>query len=326
MKRHELYLKIWEDCRGILKPGGRTAVIGGGISGLHLAWFLRARQMQVTVFEPQRTGSLRIPLMHACSALKKRPPLWETAASFSRTWYNKQSLQSKSVKRLENDFGEFFVIRTRPYLRFLRNAVISQGVTVERARTMKSPGFDMVIVAAGGESRHFFPKIYEAKTIPIHGWESYFNSRNTRPHFTPAQADRNEVATNFMEFPPRAGLIHRNDEKRADVEALAREIFPNQRAALFEGVRLASVDRNPIVGFFPPPEINSYDQLKVKFQKENYAALASRDQSPFFFTAMGYHAMTYTPYLAHAVAGWLTGVRDQNMICTLTPARFLPRN
>lgn len=326
MKRRDVYRKIWQDCCGLLKPGNRVAIAGGGISGLHLAWFLRQQDLQVTVFEPQRTGSLRIPLMHACSALKKRPLLWETAAAFSRIWYKQQAHETPSLLIRESAAGDFFVIRTRAYLRFLRDAVISQGVTVERRKLPDTTGFDLVMIAAGCEAQTFFPENLATMALKIHGWESYFSTRGARPYFTPTQAEYNEVATNFMEFPPRSGLIQRNDEKRQDIAALARDIFPNRRSALFEGVRLASPDRNPIVGFFPPSEINTYDKLRESCTRENYAVLASRNHSPFFFTAMGYHAMTYAPFLAHAVAGWLIGKQDQNMICTLTPARFLPRN
>lgn len=326
MKRHELYRKIWLDCRGIVRPGDRVAIIGGGISGLHLAWFLQEQGLKITVFEPQSIGSLRIPLMHACSALRKRPTLWEAAAVFSRTWYKQQASRTKSIMCHKNASGEYFVIRTRAYLRFLRAAVVDRGVMMERAAKADTSGFDLVAVAAGSQSAVFFPRNFRSIAYNIHGWESYFSSRGAEPLFTAEQAGLNEITTNFMEFWPRAALIHRNDQGQDSARALAREIFPGRRRALFAGVRLASPDRNPVVGFFPPSEINSYDRLKVNFQKENYSAEASRHSSPFFFTAMGYHAMTYTPYLAHAVAHWLTGSGDQNMICTLTPARFLPRN
>lgn len=327
MKRHELYRKIWQDCNGILKAGSHIAIIGGGISGLHLAWFFGRQKIRVTVFEPGKTGSLRVPLMHACCTLKKRPQLWEAAANFSRRWYSQNALETQCLSLRENPFGEYFVIRTRAYLLFLKNAVLNQGATIVQRKILREPtGYDLVVVAAGAKSQGLLPGQYSAATFQIHGWESYFCAHGAEPRFTAEQAECYEVTTNFMTYSKRAGLIHRNSEERADAQALARSIFPGQRSALFEGVRLAAADRNPIVGFCPPGEINTYDKLKVKFQKENYAALASRSQSPFFFTAMGYHAMTYGPFLAHSVAGWLTGNGGQNMICTLTPARFLPRS
>jgi hypothetical protein len=121
------------------------------------------------------------------------------------------------------------------------------------------------------------PHQFRTAAYQIQGLESYFKPAGSTARFTAAQEERNAVTTNFMEFSSRAGFIHRNNESRAEAIDLARQIFPGRRSALFEGVRLAAADRNPIVGFFPPPEITSYDALKVKFQKENYAALASRE-------------------------------------------------
>ena len=85
---------------------------------------------------------------------------------------------------------------------------------------------------------------------------------------------------------------------------MAAQMYPNKRSYLFKGTRLTSRDRLPVVGRLPG---NAY--------------------SPVYFTAMGYHAMTYAPFLAAKTAAWLSGHEDEdrNLICGLTPARLLPK-
>lgn len=299
MKRAELFLKIWRECHGILSPGARVAVVGGGISGLHLAHALRQQKFFVTVFEPQSVGGVKIPLMHACHTLKVRAPLWEKAAAYARAWYRK-GVQSGDVIEKSNAFGSYFIIQARSYLRHLKKDLKTQGVEFENraidATAGLLPGFALMCIATGAATTL-------AATRIIPGWESYF-SRHGAPA-TAADLGRNgDKITNYIHLRARAGFIHRNGESRDSATAFAREIHPTGRHALFYGERLTTRDRFPVVGF-----------------------AGAVQASPFLFCAMGYHAMTYTPYLAQSVAMQLAGrgVGDENLISTLTPARFLPR-
>jgi len=93
--------------------------------------------------------------------------------------------------------------------------------------------------------------------------------------------------------------------------------------ALFSAYRLVTRDKLPIVGFMPNHSVNSYDLLRHKVLRDEPVVNAQE----FAFTGFGFHAMTYTPFLAQAVATHFAGerVNSENLISALTPARFLPR-
>jgi glycine/D-amino acid oxidase-like deaminating enzyme len=298
VKRSDFFLKIWRECAGMLPPGARVAIHGGGISGLHLAWAFAQRNFSVTVFEPRRNGGIRIPLMHACHTLKVRAPLWEQAASYARRWY-RDAAQDGTVIEKENEFGAYFIVRTRYYLRRLRRKLKDQGVqfATETASLEVQSAFTLTCIATGAATQML------PATQIISGWESYF-SRHGSPALEASIGRHGNKITNYIYLPPRAGFIHANKETRESAEIFGRELHPTGRHALFRGDRLTTRDRLPAVGF-----------------------LSAANISPLMFCAMGYHAMTYTPYLADAVAGQLTGkpTGDENLVCALTPARFLPQ-
>ncbi len=298
MKRSELLMDIWRQSEGVLQPAARVAVIGGGISGLHLAQALAGQNFSVTVFEPRRTGGVRIPLMHACHTLKTRAPLWEKSATYARLWY--RDMGGDAVTERNNAFGSYFIIEARRYLKQLKRRLKAQGVQFSNDTLHNTgavlPDFALTCVATGAATAL-------AATQIIPGWESYF-SRHGAPAPDAEIGKNGDKVTNYMHLPSRAGFIHRNGETRDSAAAFARGLHPTGRHALLGGQRLTTRDRFPVVGF--AEKVNA---------------------SPFLFCAMGYHAMTYAPYLAHAVAAHLTGDgTDENLISTLSPARFLPRN
>lgn len=300
MKRAEFFQNTWRQSHGILQPGARVAVIGAGISGLHLAHALHEKKISVTVFDPQKNGGLRIPLMHACHTVKRRAPLWEKAAEYSRAWYRIGKMNGDGVSEQNNDFGAYFNIRMRRYLGKLRSRLAAKGVGFRRdIADQNSPlaDFDLTCAATGAAT------ILTATRI-IPGWESYF-SRQGAPAPDAEIGKNGSRITNYIYLGKRAGFIHRNGETRASAAAFARNLHPTGRHVLFYGERLTTRDRFPVLGFAGPAQ-----------------------RSPFLFCAMGYHAMTYAPYLSYVTAAHFIGDApiDENLICTLTPARFLPRS
>lgn len=296
MKRAGEYLKNWNASRGSLHAGAKVAIVGAGVSGIHLAHFLNERGFAVTVFDPQNRGGVSIPLVHACHTVKGRAPLWEKAATFARDWYLRKDQPRNAITTCCNDFGIYFNIRLRSYVTFWKRRLIDSGVcfkseTVENELPL--PGFEKTFFAKGNGTTSL------AATRIIPGWESYF-SRITAPAEQANIGKNGGKITNYMYVHPRAGFIHRNDEAATAAKNFAAEIHPTGRRALFYGERLTTRDRFPVVG--------GYGEI-------------------WFFCAMGYHALTYTPYLAQAVAAHLAGdpCADENLISTLTPARFIPR-
>jgi FAD dependent oxidoreductase len=299
VKRAEFLLNIWRQSHGILKPKARVAVIGGGISGLHLAYTLAERNISVTIFEPKHTGGVRIPLMHACHTLKVRAPLWEKAAEYSRAWYRAEAESASDVFEKSNEFGSYFNISSRPYLRHLKARLAAQGVEFRRETVDCDAilaGFNLTCIATGSATA-----LGVTRTIP--GWESYFSRHGAAA--SDADVGKNgDKITNYISMNSRAGFIHRNGETRESATAFGKALHPTGRHALFQGERLTTRDRFPVVGFA--------DAVSA---------------SPFLFCAMGYHAMTYAPFLADVVTTHLAGgtSADENLISTLSPARFLPR-
>lgn len=307
MKRRVYFEILWQQDYGRLKARGNVAIAGAGISGLHLAAALVARGFEVTVFDPQQFGGLRVPLMHACSTPKPRAGLWQAAAVWSRTWYTDLPFTTSAVKSQTNAFGEGFTIHTRPYLRALRRFLQQKKVKfVSEEFDDTATGFIEAFTATGIAGQTRLNSIAESAVKPLIGLESYFGNINADANFSPEDEARVAVTTNYMRHARRAGFIHRNNEPAADAATLAQKMYPTKKSYLFSGTRLTSRDRLPVVGRLP-----------------------NETGEPFYFTAMGYHAMTYAPFLATRVAQWLVGEEegeDRNLICGLTPARFLPRD
>lgn len=296
MKRAEEYIQIWNQARGSLRAAAKVAVVGCGVSGIHLAYFLHARGFAVTVFDPRQRSGVRVPLVHACHTVKVRAPLWEKAATFARSWYTQDHQPRWIIESHHNDFGVYFNIRLRGYLSFWKKRLIGAGVTFRHesiAAETPLPGFDLTFFAKGSAT-HALPA---TRTIP--GWESYFSRFGAPAEKANIGKNGNKI-TNYIHMAPRAGFIHRNNETAETAASFAAAIHPTGRKALFYGERLTTRDRFPVVG-------------------------ASGEI--WLFCAMGYHALTYTPYLAQAVSAHLAGDRftDENLISTLTPTRFLPR-
>lgn len=297
MKRAEEYLRIWKASRGSLRAGANVAIVGCGVSGLHLAYFLNKRGLAVTLFDPQRRSGVRVPLVHACHTVKVRAPLWENAATFAREWYQHDHQPREIIEAHRNDFGLYFNIRLRSYLSFWRKRLMQNGVVFKYesiAAEQPLAGFDLTFLAKGAATT----TLTATRTIP--GWESYFSRFGAPAEKANIGKNGNKI-TNYIHMARRAGFIHRNDETAETAVNFAAEIHPTGRRALFYGERLTTRDRFPVVG------------------------LAG---GTWLFCAMGYHALTYTPYLAQTVAAHLCGdtVADENLISTLTPARFLPRS
>jgi len=308
VKRKEFHDLLWQKGLGSLQTGSEVAIAGAGISGLHLAEALVGHGYRVSVFEPEYCGGLRVPMMHACHAAKPRPELWQKATGWSRLWYTQLPFSTGAVEMHEGDYGQFFTIRTRQYLRDLRDHVRQSGAQYVRKRIdfteARHLGFSAFFIATGQATQSTLNAIMPGAAQLIVGGETYFGNVNSDPVFPPEDLTRLAAATNFMRHGRRAAFIHRNGETAAEAGARAALMYSKKRAYFFGGVRLASRDRLPVVGCLPGP-----------------------NAQPYFFTAMGYHAMTYAPYLATKFASWLAGKddEDRNLICGLTPARFIPR-
>ncbi|AFM12178.1 NAD(P)-binding protein [Turneriella parva] len=305
MKRRDYFELLWQQDHGKLGARGKIAIAGAGTSGLHLAYALVTRGFEVTVFDPLPFGGLRVPLMHACNTVKPRSGLWQAAAAWSRGWYTNLPFATTAVLIHKTAFGQGFTILARPYLRALRRFLKQQGVNFVKAEfDLAATGFVEAITAVGIASQPALNALAEGAVKPLPGIETYFGNVTADAEFSPEDQARVAVTTNYIRHGRRAGFIHRNNETPGDALAMAQQMYPTNRPYLFGGTRLTSRDRLPIVGRLP-----------------------GDPRQPFFFTAMGYHAMTYAPFLATRVAQWLVGEEDEdrNLICGLTPARFLPR-
>jgi len=308
MRRQPFHDYLWQRALGSLSGGSSVAIAGAGISGLHLAAALAKYGHRVTVFDAHRFGGLRIPMMHACSTTRHRSEFWQRAAVWSRSWYQNLPFATNSVEKHADGLGDYFTVLARSYLRALRLHLAREGVRFVTARLAtgdaESKTFAEIFVATGIGNEPALNQIIEAAARPLPGLESYFGNISNEAAFSVEDQKRLEASTNYFRHGRRAAFIHRNDETEAEATARAGNMYPRKRSYLFRGTRLTTRDRLPVVGRLPGLEY-----------------------SPFYFTAMGYHAMTYTPFLAEKTAAWLSGHQDEdrNLICGLTPARFLPK-
>lgn len=322
MNRRQFYHKIWRDCLGMLREGKpRVAIAGGGIAGTHLALALSRHGSAVTLFEPAAVGGVRIPVMHACQTPKTRVGLWQAATEYSRSWYAGLIARGFPVVMTDSPQGKFFTMAARRHLRGLYAMLAAQQV--EKRRRMFTPSdaaeFDFHFIATGAATglsgfRHLAPA-----TQLIRGYETY--AARISAH-EPAAAEA------LLQLPRRLALVHRREATVESAYAEARSAISAGRYALFGDHRIVTRDRLPVVGFAPAPVYADYNEFRWHIKDHNLVDDAKTHSSPFLFQGMGYHAMTYAPYLAEQVALWLTGTAgvDENMICALTPARFLPRH
>jgi len=183
-----------------------------------------------------------------------------------------------------------------------------------------------VFIATGAAAQAAASPGWSAALVPLPGWESYFAMR---PLGQPVAEElaRRDVRTNYFVHHKRAGFIHLNGTERAAANAFATALHPGQRHALFHGTRLTTRDRLPVVGFLLPDEVTTFDQLRIAIVQGRLKSLLQQRPGIFCFTGMGYHAMTYSPFLAERAASWLTGAsrEEEILLGALTPARFLPR-
>lgn len=321
MNRRQFYHKIWRDCLGMLRDKPCVAIAGGGIAGTHLALALSRHGCAVTLFEPAAVGGVRIPVMHACQTPKTRLGLWQAATEYSRGWYAELIMRGFPVVESDSPQGEFFTMAARRHLRGLYALLAEQQV--ERRRRMftlsDAAEFDFHFIASGAATvlsgfRHLAPA-----TQLIRGYETYASRISTHE---PAAAEA------LLQLPRRLALVHRREATALSAYAEARNAIAAGRYALFGDHRIVTRDRLPVVGFAPAPVYADYNEFRWHIKDHNLVDDARVHKSPFLFQGMGYHAMTYAPYLAEQVALWLTGraEADENMICALTPARFLPRS
>jgi glycine/D-amino acid oxidase-like deaminating enzyme len=285
---------------------------------------LAAQGIQVTVYDPARCGGVRIPLLHACNLRKKGSALWQVACAFARIWY-KDATFTSAVEQHLGPFGEYFSIHTRTYLQLLQRRALAMGARIIRA-ALPTERNATVFIATGAAAMAAAPAAWSAALHPLFGWESYFALRPP-VRLAAQKLVRNDVRTNYFVHRKRAGFIHLNGTERRDAIAFAKALHAEERHALFHGTRLTTRDRLPIVGFSLPKCITTFNDLRTAAQQQRLAGLLHRQSSEFFFTGMGYHAMTYSPFLADRTAKWLTGkaAEDEKLLGALTPARFLPR-
>lgn len=305
----------------MLRDRPRVAIAGGGISGTHLALALSREGCGVTLFEPAATGGVRIPVMHACQTPKIRVGLWQAATEYSRGWYAELIARGFSVVENDSPQGKYFTMAARRHLRGLYTMLAEQKVELRRQMFDRTAAadFDFHFMASGAATalsgfRHLAPA-----TQLIRGYETY--ASRTSAH-EPAAAEA------LLLLPRRLAFVHRREATAQIAYAEARIAITAGRYALFGDYRIVTRDRLPVVGFAPAPVYADYNEFRWHIKDHNLVADARTHLSPFLFQGMGYHAMTYAPYLAEQVARWLTGraEADENMICALTPARFLPRH
>lgn len=305
----------------MLRDKPRVAIAGGGIAGTHLALALSRHGCAVTLFEPAAVGGVRIPVMHACQTPKTRLGLWQAATEYSRAWYAELIQRGFPIVECDSPQGKYFTMAARRHLRGLY-ALLSEQRVVHRRQmfTVRNAAeFDFHFVATGAATalsnfRHLAPA-----TQLIRGYETY--AARIRAH-EPAAAEA------LLQLPPRLALVHRREASAESAYAEARSFITAGRYALFGDHRIVTRDRQPVVGFAPALVYADYNEFRWHIKDHNLVEDAETHLSPFLFQGMGYHAMTYSPYLAEQVALWLKGGAgaDENMICALTPARFLPRS
>jgi glycine/D-amino acid oxidase-like deaminating enzyme len=324
MRRSDVFHALWREAFGALPPGTHVLVAGAGPSGLHLACALASNGLRVTVHEPARCGGVRIPLLHACHLPRKGRPLWQAAAQFSRNWYADLTLQP-AVERHTGVFGEYFSIHTRTYLQLLRRRALAVGVQFVRSPLRTEQGLT-VFFATGVAAKAAAPIAWAQALWPLSGCESYFALASQTPPVA-AELARRDVRTNYFTHRTRAAFIHPNGTNREAAQAFARMLHPAVRHALFFDTRLITRDRLPVVGFSPMREVSHFNQLRLALVQGRLQQVLPKAPGVFFFTGMGYHAMTYSPFLADRAARWLTGTaaQDEILLGALTPARFLPR-
>jgi glycine/D-amino acid oxidase-like deaminating enzyme len=326
MKRADFFRKIWLDCKGALPMGSAVAVAGAGPSGLMLALALAEYGMLVTLYDPKRTGGLRIPLMHACFSRETRSRLWETAAAHSRTWYQTNFNEADGVYA-DKSTQLFFTVRLRQFLRTLLERFESHGGKVVHGQCDPKEvctQYRMVFFAAGASGARQFFVVFGGCLRHLTGSESYIR----RPGESEFDTNVNppDSIAEWIKSRSRAAFIHLNATQPDAARKIAHELYTRGRHALFADTRLTSRDRQPVVGFTTEDRWNNYDACFTGCKYESFSQRSLKAGSTFLFTAMGYHALTYAPYLADQVAKWLTGTEteDQNLVCALSPARFLP--
>lgn len=326
MNRARFYAKLWRDCRGILPAASKVAIAGGGISGLHLAWALSEYDVEVTIFEPAAVGGVRIPMMHACQTPKARTGLWQTAADFSRVWYDRLLKEGFPLCAGESSLGRFYTFQSRAYLRALISHLKERGVKFIRREFAHdlAADYDLHFRATGAAFQAMGFRFFSGATQQISGGESYAARSAVSGDLPPEK---------LMQLGKRLALVHDREATLPLQKTEALTVFSGGRVACFRDHRLVTRDRLPAIGFVPEPIFADYNEFRWHMISRNYAAESARAESAFAFLGMGYHAMTYAPYLAHRVATWLTAApathnadaADQNLVCALTPARFLPR-
>lgn len=326
MKRREFMQKLWSEARGIAPRGARVTIAGGGIAGLTLALSLQRRGVAVTLYEPRRRGGVRVPLFHACRAGATEAPLWQTAAAISREWYAPLVAKNAGVERNSENGNSYYILHNRRYLRYLsREFERLGGVTIAEKFDPEQQIFPrplLWISTAGVDSLQHGRETLNHACQAIHGSQSYFGKKIAFGEGASA-----EDGDNLIGYKNRTAFIHRNSDTRDAALAKVRALQFTGRHALFAAKRLTTRDRQPIVGFAPPQEIETYDRLYYLYNTKNSTQMALSASRPFFFTGFGYHACTYVPYLAESVAAQLTATDEgsENMVSPLSPVRFLPR-
>lgn len=323
MRRRNVWQVLWRASFATLPPESRIAIAGAGISGLNLAYALARQGVHVTVYDPALRGGVRIPLMHACALRTPGSALWQEARRFAANWYCRHEFASAVIKR-EGPSGVYFSIHTRRYLALLR--ALASGVGVQFAQSAIPDGLELpLFIAMGIGTLKKAQPIWKDALLPLPGFESYFALR-TESQLPPEALTQSSVRSNYFVHARRAAFIHRNGSERQVAIDFARALHATERHALCYGVRLASRDRLPVVGYALPPEFVNFDTVRTIAVKNKIGDFFPEKQKVFFFTGMGYHAMTYAPFLADRVALWLTGraQKDENLLGALTPARFLP--
>ncbi|HRP70907.1 MAG TPA: hypothetical protein PLY93_15395 [Turneriella sp.] len=312
MKPRALFAKLWDDQFALLPQGSHATISGGGISGLHLAEALTLKGVRVTLYDLKKTGGVRIPLMRACQSEKPHSALWQRAAAFTREKFHTLPQAAFGIDVRNN----WFVINTRAYLRALRTRLQEQGVVFVHAEAPSSQS-DLHFNASGAGG------YMSPVTRVAAGYESYWGRLKSHEE----TALKEKAIPHYLRSATRAALVHTEIKPIGELCQDAHRVHPHARHAIFYGERLTCRDRLPLVGFDTHTAALSYDVLREKFIREPFDVYARAQEFPFLFTAMGYHAFTYAPYLASVVAKHLTGhARDnENLVCTLTPTRFLSR-
>lgn len=323
MRRRDVFSALWREAFAVLPTRTRVIVAGAGPSGLHLALQFARHGLEVVVHDPAGCGGVRIPLLHACNLRKRGSALWQAASAYARDWYAAACF-GPAVERHKGPFGEYISIHARTYLRLLRRQAQALGVQFVRT-SLPADAHGPLFLAKGAATLYDAPS-WSGSLAPLAGWQSYFALRAASEPVAEELA-RRDLRTNYFTHRRRAGFIHVNGTEWAAARKFGSALHPDHRHALFHGTRLTTRDRLPIVGFSLPAEASDFRSLSAVFAQRGVSGPILRGRGIFFFTGMGYHAMTYSPFLAERVAEWLTGrtARDEILLGALTPARFLPR-